>query len=167
MEYILEYMPSDYWKRERVRKTCLAFDVFFDLLALGLIFTAIIEPLVWIAVVGLVVLSITSRVIVNLYPTKYRYGVKRGAFIVLHITPLRTETILSCPLNDIREIVRYDSLGKNTLNTQNTVMLCDNSCMNYAYVLKLDDKSVIASLDEYMYTLLVSAIKRGNDDILR
>ena len=155
-DYMLEYAPSDYFRRDNIRKYILAFAVLFDIGAIIFLVSAFFEPLYWIAVVGMPILSNVMRYFANNYPRKYIFGSNQGNFVVDSITPLKTTRIYKSKIANIQAIdnISIDSINNNM---ENTLILCDNSCMNDLYVLKFSDKKIIVELDEYLFTLLDSA----------
>lgn len=150
-DYILEYIPENYYKKERVRKVMLSLAVISDIVMLIMIGTAIIVPIWWIGVVSLIIFNNSVRVCVNILPKKYRYGIKNGKFEVSEITPSKSRIIISSEIDDII----IENIDGSLEDIENDILkLTDNSCQLKPYMVKFNEKRIVIGLDEYLYFII-------------
>ncbi len=150
-DYILEYIPEDHYRKDRMRKIALFIALILDLVAILTLGAAIFDPKLWIAIATIVLFDNTMRIGVNLLPKKYRYGIKNGKFEVVEVTPLKNKSIISHEVSEVA-VSRIDPLAADI--SKDTLKLTDNSCQLTTYMVKLGEKQIVIGLDEYLYALI-------------
>lgn len=165
--YTLQFIPSDYYHKDNIRKIFLMSSIFLDIIAIISFFAAIILPIWWIAVVGTAFISNLVRYVVNLLPKKYIYSVSCNQLLINEITPLRSKHLISVSTDNIIGIKPVDVDDFKNNKSENSLILTDSSCYLQSYMIELCDKYIILGLDEYMYTLLKSKLVKDEHDILR